>query len=103
MAPSVCHYVAGQFGARVDKRACKEARSSNAMPITETACGVTDSQPSRLRTELNIAAAVVAIGICLVILALLANTPAPAAAHHAGPRTHTHARAVAATRAASWS
>jgi hypothetical protein len=32
--------------------------------------------------ELNIVAAVVAVGICLVILALLANTPAPGAAHH---------------------
>jgi hypothetical protein len=73
------------------------------MQITETACGVTGSQPSRLRTELNVAAAVVAIGICLVILALLANTPSPGAAHHAGPQTRTHARPAAVTRPASWS
>jgi hypothetical protein len=51
--------------------------------------------------ELNIVAAVVAVGICLVILALLANTPPPGAAHH--PRPGRHAHAVAATRAASWS
>jgi hypothetical protein len=52
-----------------------------------------------LRTELNIVAAVVAVGICLVILALLANTPPPGAAHHARP--HARAHAVAATWAAS--
>jgi hypothetical protein len=38
--------------------------------------------------ELNIVAAVVAVGICLVILALLANTPAPGGAHH--PRSRAH-------------
>jgi hypothetical protein len=38
--------------------------------------------------ELNIVAAVVAVGICLVILALLANTPAPGGAQH--PRSRAH-------------
>ena len=65
------------------------------MPTTETTHRVSAAPPSSLRTELNILAAVVAVGICLVILALLANTPSPAAPHH--PRSHTHA--VAATRA----
>ncbi len=71
------------------------------MPTTETTYRVRLTPPSSLRTELNIVAAVVAVGICLVILALLANTPAPGAAHHPGPRTHPHA--IAATGAASWS
>jgi hypothetical protein len=69
------------------------------MSTTETAYRVTVSPPSRLRTELNIVAAVVAVGICLVILALLAHTPAPRAAHHA--HRHRHARILATTRAAS--
>lgn len=59
------------------------------MPTTETTYRVKLSPPSSLRTELNIVAAVVAVGICLVILALLANTPAPGAAHHV--RAHMHA------------
>ena len=61
------------------------------MPTTETTSRVRVSPRSSLRTELNIAAAVVAVGICLVILALLANTPPPGAAHHARPRTHVRA------------
>jgi hypothetical protein len=67
------------------------------MPTTETTYRVRISPPSSLRTVLNILAAVVAVGICLVILALLANTPPPGAAHHAHPRSHAHTRAVAAT------
>jgi hypothetical protein len=67
------------------------------MPTTETTYLVRVSPPSSLRTELNIVAAVVAVGLCLVILALLANTPPPGAAHHS--RAHTHA--VAADGAAS--
>ena len=59
------------------------------MPTTETTYRVRLSAPSSLRTELNIVAAVVAVGICLVILALLANTPAPGVAPHA--RLHTRA------------
>lgn len=65
------------------------------MPITETIYRVRVSPPSSLRTELNIVAAVVAVGICLVILALLANTPPPGAAHHGHPRPHAHAVAPA--------
>lgn len=65
------------------------------MPITETIYRVRVSPPSSLRTELNIVAAVVAVGICLVILALLANTPPPGAAHHGHPRPHAHAVATA--------
>ena len=68
------------------------------MPTTETTYRVRVSPPSRLRTELNIVAAVVAVGICLVILALLANTPPPGAAHQPPAHTHPH---VAAARAAS--
>lgn len=45
------------------------------MPTSETTYLVKVSPPSSLRTELNIVAAVVAVGICLVILALLAHTP----------------------------
>jgi hypothetical protein len=71
------------------------------MPTTETTYRVRLTPPSSLRTELNIVAAVVAVGICLVILALLASTPAPGTAHHARPRTHAHA--LAAIRAPSWS
>lgn len=67
------------------------------MPTTETTYRVRVSPPSSLRTELNIVAAVVAVGICLVILALLANTPPPGGAHHARPHTH----AVAAGPAGS--
>jgi hypothetical protein len=58
------------------------------MPTTETNYHVRVSPPSSLRTELNIVAAVVAVGICLVILALLANTPPPRASHQARPHTH---------------
>ena len=65
------------------------------MPITETIYRARVSPPSSLRTELNIVAAVVAVGICLVILALLANTPPPGAAHHVNPRSHAHAVATA--------
>lgn len=38
--------------------------------------------------ELNIVAAVVAVGICVVILALVANAPSLRAAHH--PRAAAH-------------
>lgn len=65
------------------------------MPTTETTYRVRVSPPSSLRTELNIVAAVVAVGICLVILALLANTPAPGAAHAHHARPATHARPLA--------
>ena len=68
------------------------------MPITETTYRVRVSPLSSIRTELNILAAVVAVGICLVILALLANTPPPGAVHHARPRPHLPAAATAATR-----
>jgi hypothetical protein len=71
------------------------------MPTTETTYRVRASPTSNLRTELNIVAAVVAVGICLVILALLANTPPPHAAHHPRPAAHAHALALAAARAAS--
>jgi len=60
------------------------------MPITDTTRRVDVSAPSSLRTELNIAAAVVAVGLCLLILALLANAPARRAAHHARPHTQVH-------------
>lgn len=58
------------------------------MPITEATDGVEVSTPSRLRTQLNIAAAVVGVGLCLAILALLANTPPPRAAHRLRPARH---------------
>ncbi len=65
------------------------------MPTTETFYDVTASSPSSLRTELNIVAAVVAVGICLVILALLANaTPRPAARHARGHAQAVHTRAA---------
>ena len=60
------------------------------MPTTEATDRVPVSTPSTLRTQLNIAAAVVAVGLCLVILALLAHTSRPGAAHHL--RSHAHAR-----------
>jgi hypothetical protein len=41
-----------------------------------------------LRTEANIAAAVIAVGLCLVILALLAHTQGPGAAHRLRPAGH---------------
>ena len=53
------------------------------MPSNEMACEVTTAAPSRLRTELNVVAAVVAVVLSVVILALLANTPAPRSHHHA--------------------
>lgn len=68
------------------------------MSITETTRRVEVSPPSRLRTELNVVAAVVAVGICLVILALLANAPSRPAAKH--PRADTHVQALAGTRPA---
>ncbi|MGZ4272512.1 MAG: hypothetical protein ACXVRP_01990 [Solirubrobacteraceae bacterium] len=55
------------------------------MPINETTYGVTVAAPSRLRTELNVVAAAVAVGISLVILALIANTPATRAHRHLRP------------------
>jgi hypothetical protein len=58
------------------------------MPTTETIDDVRVSPPSGLRTELNIAAAVIAVCLCLVILALLANTPPPRAAHRLRPAGH---------------
>ena len=64
------------------------------MPNTETTQRVLASAPSKFRTELNVAAAVVAVGLCLVILALLANAPGPSGAHHARPATHVHALAA---------
>ena len=67
------------------------------MPTTETTYRVRVSPPSSLRTELTIVAAVVAVGICLVILALLANAPPPGAAHHARPSSHTRAAGTAAS------
>jgi hypothetical protein len=67
------------------------------MPTTETTYRVRVSPPSSLRTELNIVAAVVAVGICLVILALLVQAPPPGAAHHVRPPT----QALAAGRAGS--
>jgi hypothetical protein len=63
------------------------------MPTNETAPRVALASPSRLRTELNVAAAVLAVGISLLILALLANTPAPRAHHH--PRTPGQTASVA--------
>jgi hypothetical protein len=63
------------------------------MPTTETFSDVTVSPPSSLRTELNLVAAAVAVGICLVILALLGNaTPRPAAHHARGHAPAAHAR-----------
>ena len=58
------------------------------MPTTEATDRVPVSTPSTLRTQLNIAAAVVAVGLCLVILALLAHTSRPGAAHHPRPAGH---------------
>lgn len=66
------------------------------MPNTETTQRVLAAAPSKFRTELNVVAAVVAVGLCLVILALLANAPGPGEAHH--PRPQTHVRAVGAPR-----
>jgi hypothetical protein len=67
------------------------------MPNTETTHRVLGSQPSKFRTDLNIAEAVVAVGLCLVILALLASAPAPSDAHHGRPATHVHAIAAPRT------
>jgi hypothetical protein len=71
------------------------------MPTNEPTHRVRVSPPSSLRTEMNILAAVVAVGICLVILALLANTPPPRAAHRARSESHAPARALGRTRTAS--
>lgn len=70
------------------------------MPTNETTYRIRVSPPSSLRTELNILAAVVAVGICLVILALLANAPPPRAAHRARFAPHAPARVPATTRTA---
>ncbi len=72
------------------------------MPTTETTYRVKVAPSSSLRMELNILAAVVAVGICLVILALLANTPPPGAVHHAPRSAHAQPRALANARATSW-
>lgn len=66
------------------------------MPTTETTYRVRVSPPSSLRTELNVLAAVVAVGICLVILALLANTPTRHAAGHSAGHTRPQLTATAA-------
>lgn len=68
------------------------------MPTTETSYRVRVSPPSSLRTELNVLAAVVAVGICLVILALLANTPTRQATGQRGGHTRPE---VVARQAAS--
>jgi hypothetical protein len=66
------------------------------MPNTETTQRVLASAPSKFRTELNVAAAVVAVGLCLLILALLAAAGGPRGTHH--PRSQTHVRAIGAPR-----
>jgi hypothetical protein len=58
------------------------------MPTTERTDRVLVLLPSSLRTELNIAAAVVAVGLCVLILAMLAHAPSRAA-HRS--RAHSHA------------
>jgi hypothetical protein len=64
------------------------------MSTTERTDRVLNSPPSSLRTELNIVAAVVALGLCVLILAMLAHAPAPGAAHHRLSRVHVHASAA---------
>jgi hypothetical protein len=59
------------------------------MPTTERTDRVLVLPPSSLRTELNIAAAVVAVGLCVLILAMLAHAPSRGAAHRS--RAHSHA------------
>jgi len=67
------------------------------MPRNESAYELCTAAPSRLRTELNVVAAVIAVALSVVILALLANTPASRSHHHA--RQAGHAPRVAhATR-----
>ena len=66
------------------------------MPTQERAYRGTVAPPSRLRTELNVAAAVAAVCISLIILGLLANTPAPKPHHPAGAPAHAHPAAVRA-------
>ena len=63
------------------------------MSTQERAYPVTVAPPSRLRTELNVVAAVVAVCISLIILALLANTSAPQPDHLS--RLPAHARPAA--------
>jgi hypothetical protein len=65
------------------------------MPTTERTDRVLVSPPSSLRTELNIAAAVVAVGLCVLILAMLAHAPSRAAAAH---RSQAHSHALSAPR-----
>jgi cell division septation protein DedD len=66
------------------------------MSSNETAYQVAAAPSSRLRTELNVVAALVAVALSVVILALLANAPASRLGHHAPRATHparpTHAR-----------
>lgn len=64
------------------------------MHTNETTHRVAVATPSRLRTELNVVAAVVAVGISLVILALLANTPTRGSGHHPPPAAHAQPAAV---------
>jgi hypothetical protein len=64
------------------------------MTTTKLTYRVRVSPPSGLRTELNVVAAVLAVGICLVILALLADASARRAAHHPRTQTHAHAHAL---------
>jgi hypothetical protein len=47
---------------------------------------VLDSPPSSLRTELNIVAAVVALGLCVLILAMLAHAPRRGGPRHPRPQ-----------------
>jgi hypothetical protein len=61
--------------------------------MQERAERVTVAPSSRVRTELNVGAAVVAVCISLIILALLAN--APAAKPHHPSRVPAHARPAA--------
>ena len=73
------------------------------MPITETTRHDDVSPPSSLRTELNIAAAVLAVGLCLLILGLLASAPSRRGAADTRPhvpvpaQAHRHAPAAPGT------
>lgn len=66
------------------------------MPIQERAYRATTAPPSRLRTELNVAAAIVAVGISLIILALLASTPSPQPQHPSRRPAHAQSAVVRA-------
>jgi hypothetical protein len=59
------------------------------MSTTERTDRVLVSPPSGLRTELNIVAAVIALGLCMLILAMLAHAPTRGAPHHAQAHAHT--------------